>query len=72
MNKILYRKKMKEHGDTNSTLAKALGISAQRNSAKLNGTRGAEYNCAEICLIKLRWGLTAEEVDSIFFNVEVS
>ena len=72
MNKKLYRSKMALFGDTNSTIAKVLGISPQRNSAKVNGTHGAEYTSREIAILKVRWKLTAEEVDSIFFADAVS
>ena len=72
MNKKLYRSKMVLHGDTNATVAAALGISPQRNSAKVNGTHGADYTQQEILTLKLRWGLSAEEVDAIFFANAVS
>lgn len=72
MNKKLYRAKMILNGDTNATVAKALGITQQRNSAKVNGTHGADYTCAEIKILRERWNLTAEEVDQIFFEREVS
>jgi len=67
MNKNLFKSKMALFGDTNQTVAEALNISPQRNSAKLNGTNGAEYTQGEICILKQRWHLTAEEVDLIFF-----
>lgn len=72
MNKNMYRSKMALYGDTNVTIANALGISPQRNSAKLNGTHGAEYTCGEIAVLRERWNLTAEEVDEIFFKTQVS
>ncbi len=68
MNKNMYRSKMVLHGDTNSTVANALGISPQRNSAKVNGTHGAEYTCGEIAILRERWNLSAHEVDEIFFE----
>ena len=68
MDKKLYRKKMKENGDTNISVAAFLGISPQRNSAKANGTHGAKYNCSEISKLKERWKLTPNEIDLIFFN----
>ena len=43
MNKRLFKSKMALYGDSNATLAAAIGISPQRCSAKLNGTNGAEY-----------------------------
>lgn len=67
MNKNLFKSKMALFGDTNQTVAEALNISPQRNSAKLNGTNGAEYTQGEISILKQRWHLTAEEVDLIFF-----
>jgi hypothetical protein len=72
MNKKLYRSKMALYGDTNESIARALGISPQRNSAKVNGTHGAEYTTSEIMVLKARWKLTAKEVDSIFFAKSVS
>ena len=72
MDKKLFRSKMALFGDTNLTLAAYLGISPQRNSAKLNQTNGAEYSQGEIKKIKTRWKLTANEIDLIFFADAVS
>lgn len=72
MNKKMYRSKMALYGDNNLSVAKALGITPQRNSAKVNGTHGAEYTCSEVLVLKSRWNLTAEEVDAIFFTATVS
>lgn len=58
------------HGDTGGDLAKFLGISHSRFSQKLNGK--AEFIQGEIMDIKKRYKLTAEEVDDIFFNIQVS
>ena len=59
--------KMKKHGDRNEDLAKYIGISPQRFSAKLNETNGAEFTQSEIQKVKERYNLTSEEVDAIFF-----
>lgn len=67
MNKNMYRSKMAFFGDTNDSIAKYLDITPQRNSAKVNGTGGAEYTQGEIAMLKKRWKLTAKEVDQIFF-----
>lgn len=67
MNKNLLRSKMVLFGDTNETLAAALGISAQRLSAKINTTGGAEFTQGEIHAIKARYNLTLQELDDIFF-----
>ncbi|MBN2851552.1 MAG: XRE family transcriptional regulator [Clostridia bacterium] len=62
------RSKMVLHGDTNITLSKAIGISPQRFSAKINETNGAEFKQKEIAKIKTRYQLTSEEIDEIFFG----
>lgn len=67
MNAKLLRSKMVLYGDTNATLADALGISAQRFSAKINETNGAEFTKSEIAIIRNRYNLTPEEVVEIFF-----
>jgi hypothetical protein len=67
MNKKMYRSKMALFGDTNASVAAYLGITEQRNSAKVNGTHGAEYSQKEIRMLKDRWKLTPKEVDAIFF-----
>ena len=67
MNKNLFRSKMVLFGDTNETLAAALCISAQRLSAKINTTGGAEFTQGEIHAIKVRYNLTLQELNDIFF-----
>ena len=68
MNKKIMESKMKLHGDTNATLAQAIGISQQSLSSKKNETRGAEFTQSEITAIKVRYALSAGEVDEIFFT----
>lgn len=72
MNKNLFISKMKLFGDTQESLAEAVGISLSRLNAKINETGGAEFTKNEIKAIKLRYCLTAEEVDLIFFGTKVS
>lgn len=67
VNKNMFVSKMKLFGDTQETLATALGISLSRLNAKINETDGAEFRQSEICFFRLRWHLTPEEVDQIFF-----
>lgn len=67
MNKNELVSKMKKHGDRNEDLAKYIGVSPQRFSAKLNGTGGAEFTQGEIQKVKEKYNLTSEEVDAIFF-----
>lgn len=72
MNKNLFVSKMKLFGDTQETLGKAIGVSLCRLNAKINETNGAEFTKGEIAAIKVRYHLTAEEVDMIFFTPKVS
>ena len=68
MNAKLLKSKMVLHDDTQTELADAIGISAQRLSAKINETNGAQFTQSEIRLIKDRYDLTDEEVSLIFFT----
>lgn len=60
------------HGDTQGNLAKYLSLSENRLSAKFNGYRGADFTRTEIAKMKKKYGLNAEQIDSIFFDLEVS
>lgn len=71
MNSNKLRSKMALYGDTGGTLAKILGISQQRFSAKIND-KDAEFTQGEIQAIKDRYKLTPQEVDNIFFDNKVS
>ena len=71
MNKALLRSIMALHGDTNKSLADFLGISEQSLSNKINENH-TEFKQGEIKRIKYRYGLTAEQVDLIFFAELVS
>ncbi|MCZ9313134.1 MAG: hypothetical protein O0V67_07130 [Methanocorpusculum sp.] len=67
MNKNKLISVMKLHGDTQESLADAIGISLSRLNAKINQTGGAEFTMGEIRIIKIRYNLTSQEVDEIFF-----
>ena len=67
MNKELLRSVMVLHGDTNKTLAAYLGISEQSLSNKIN-ENGTEFKKGEMLKIKMRYNLTSEQVDLIFFT----
>lgn len=71
MNANRLRAMMLLHGDNGKSLSKALGISSQRFSAKLNSVDGAEFKQGEIQIIKDRYQLTPEDIDNIF-GLEVS
>lgn len=66
MKKELLRSIMVLHGDTNRDLADYLGISEQSISNKIN-ENGTEFKQGEIKRIIVRYGLTSEQVDLIFF-----
>ena len=72
MNKNLLMSVLARSGDKQSDLASVLGLSLSRTNAKINETDGAQFYQSEIAAIKAHYGLTAEEVDSIFFTKNVS
>jgi predicted transcriptional regulator len=66
MNKELLRSIMVLHGDTNKDLADYLGITEQSVSNKIN-ENGTEFKVGEMRLIRIRYNLTSDQVDRIFF-----
>ena len=66
MKKELLRSIMVLHGDTNKDLADYLGITEQSVSNKINES-GTEFKLGEIRRIRIRYNLTSEQVDLIFF-----
>ena len=68
MNKAKFRAKMIEFGDTMSTLADHLGISVGTLSKKINEKSAAGFTQPEILSIKDRYSLTADQINSIFFD----
>ena len=70
INRKLLKSKQSLYGDTDRTLAAALGITPQTFSAKVNGK--AEFTAGEIKIIRDRYNLTDEEVTAIFFVNSVS
>lgn len=66
MNSALLKGIIKTHGDTQEGLSDALGISLSNLNAKING-KGTSFRQSEIIAIKERYGLTADEIEQIFF-----
>lgn len=66
MRKDLLRSVMVLYGDTNKDLADYLGITEQSVSKKIN-ENGTEFKQGEIRMIRIRYNLTSEQVDLIFF-----
>lgn len=67
MNKAKLESVMKLFGDTGTSLAEHLGMARSTFSAKINETNGAEFTQGEMAAIKAKYGLSADDVDSIFF-----
>lgn len=68
MDRFALERVYKLHGDTQQTLADALGITQRSLNAKLNGSNGREFTQSEIMAIKDRYSLTGAEVINIFFS----
>ncbi len=66
MNKAFLRSVMALYGDTSKDLADYLGISEQSLSKKIN-ENDTEFKQGEIKRIKVRYNLSADQVDLIFF-----
>lgn len=72
MNKALLRSEMAEHGDTQESLAAALGISLSRLNAKINERDGASFTQTEIAFIISAYQLSSDRAMAIFFAEGVS
>lgn len=70
MNTRELKAEMARFGDTNHTLALALGTSDATCSNKANGK--SEFTQSQICAIKERYNLSSERVIAIFFDEKVS
>lgn len=66
LNKQLLASVLAKNGNTQSDLAKVLGLSLSRTNAKINEADGAQFTQNEIAAIKKAYALTAEEIDEIF------
>lgn len=72
MNKRLLKSTMVAHGDTQVMLAEYLGITPFTLSKKINEKQKAGFTQPEISKIKEKYGLSPEDIDAIFFDLEVS
>jgi len=66
MYKNMFISKMKLFGDSQKTLAEAIGTSESRTNAKINEYNDAEFTLGEIKIIMNRYELTPDEVVQIF------
>lgn len=72
MNKRKLNAIMRLHGESQQDLAQYLQLSLSRLNAKINEYRGAQFRQNEIAAIQEHYGLSAEEVNEIFFASIVS
>lgn len=70
MNKQLLKAKMAENGETQTQLAAAMGIGASNLSDRINSK--VPFRQDEIAFIRNHYHLSAQEVDRIFFGIELS
>lgn len=71
MNSTELRVEMLRHDDTGEELAKALKITRQTLSRKLNSD-GADFTQGEIATIQRRYQLSGDRIAEIFFAENVS
>lgn len=67
MNKHKLMAVITEHGENQTILADALGISRVTLSKKINEKHNAVFTHPEIAAIKKRYSLSDSEISSIFF-----
>ena len=70
MNSRLLKATIVKNGDTQEKLAEAMGLQTSGLNMRINGH--TEFRRNEINFIKNRYGLTSDEIDSIFFTELVS
>ena len=66
MNKAELKVEMIRHNDTGEDLAKALDITRQTLSRKMNDDKSF-FTQGEIAIIRNRYGLSGERIEQIFF-----
>lgn len=71
MNAKLMKSEIVKHGDTQTDLAKYLGISVSNLNEKIHG-KSTSFRQNEISAIKERYNLSADDVDCIFFASQLS
>lgn len=70
MNKALLASHMARASETQSALAKAMGLSLSRLNAKINEARGAAFTQSEIAFIVARYNMSNDDACLIFFPKE--
>lgn len=67
MNKNKFLDVLRTFGDTQKSLAEAMGITRTTLNNKVNERHGSSFTQLELTFIKGRYKLSAEEMTSIFF-----
>lgn len=67
MNKNALKATILEFDGSQAVLAEAMGISLSSLNAKINENKGAEFNKSEMEFIRMRYQLSPERFDQIFF-----
>lgn len=67
MDSTLLKWHMEQHGDTDKTLAKALGMHSHTLYMKRKGEK-QQFTQSEIKTIAIRYNLTSEDINKIFFT----
>lgn len=67
MNTSLFKAEMVLHGDTQSSLSAAMGLSVSRLNAKINDRDGAYFTQREMAFLIQRYELSAQKAADIFF-----
>ena len=68
MNIAILKSFIVRYDGTQAALASAMDISLSRLNAKINETSGAEFTQSEIDFIRLRYQLSPEDINDIFFS----
>lgn len=72
MDKQLLRSLMTQHGDTQESLAAAMGISLSRFNAKINERAGAAFTKSEMEFMMGRYKMSSDLAMRVFFTQKVS
>lgn len=70
VNRNELRSIMVKHGETMRDLGNALGMCYSNISKKMSNK--SDWTVSQVCAIKAHYGLTAEDIDRIFFSHECS
>ncbi len=68
----LLKAKLKAENETQADLAILLGASRSRTNAKINRKGRADFTLDEVRAIKRHYNLTPDELDHIFFDLQLS